>query len=127
MTSEPIKVLLVDDNPEIRNTVLVWAMEPVFFFTSGTSVVSAANRTAGTQVSFDGGAVQPETSITTGATVSGGGGLSMNVNISGIKAGLSEGLHYATLFGAASTGTATWNSANTNSTAQTTLTIVLQG
>ncbi len=109
-------------NSEIRNSFLVWAGENVEFHTTG-SFVCAANQTGATQISFDGGATEQE-AVVVGASASTNKG---PCAINGVKTGLSEGLHYATLFGAASTGTTTWNGTNTAQVAQVTLIIALQG
>lgn len=115
-------------NTEIRNSFLVWANQAVDFRTNGSFGVGAANRTAATQVSFDGGAGEQETCVCFGAEVGGGGGLTTSMPISGVKTGLSEGLHFATLLGAISGGgAATWNSSNTNASSTSSLIIALQG
>jgi hypothetical protein len=109
-------------NTEIRNTFLVWANENVDFYTAG-SFSCGANQAAATQISFDGGSGEQESC----AVANNSGIARAPLAISGTKIGLSEGLHYATLLGAVGSGTGTWNSANTNSTAQGTITIGLQG
>jgi hypothetical protein len=110
-------------NNEIQNNVLVWSGEQVRFSTTGTVTVAAANRTAATQISFDGGATELESSVVSGTTIGGEGGLTMNASISGIKTGLAEGSHFCTLFGASSAGTATWDASNSVSAAATTITL----
>jgi len=117
----------VEINTEIRNSFLVWANENLNFMTNGSFGVAASNREAATQVSFDGAAGEQETVICFGTTVGGSGGLTVSCPISGVKTGLSEGLHFATLLGATTSGTATWNSSNTNASSTTTLIIALQG
>ena len=109
-------------NTEIRNSFLVWAGENVEFHTTG-SFSCAANQSAATQISFDGGATEQESVAVAANSSTNRGPCAIN----GVKTGLSEGLHYATLFGAAGAGTATWNGSNTASTAQVTLIIALQG
>lgn len=109
-------------NTEIRNSFLVWAGENIEFHTTG-SFACAANQSAATQISFDGGATEQESVAVANNSGTNRGPLAIN----GVKTGLSEGLHFCTLFGAAGAGTATWNSSNTASTAQTSLIIAMQG
>jgi hypothetical protein len=109
-------------NNEIRNSFLVWANENVDFdFAGSTNATNGQNTVTG--ISFDGAAAEQETC----AAASGVSG----IGISGTKVGLSEGLHYATLFGAVGSGagTGTWYGVTNTSAgqAQTTMTISLQG
>lgn len=111
---------LAEIDTSIRNSVLVWSGEDVTFATSGSTTTSTANA-AVTAISFDGGSVEEEGSAATGSS---------GIPINGIKVGLSEGLHYCTLFGAInSSGTATWRGGTAPSgsagTAPTTLTLGL--
>jgi hypothetical protein len=115
----------IEINSEIRNSFLVWSGENVNFDTAGSFGIGTANAVAVSRISFDGAAAEQEACIASGATVGGGGGNSATVALSGVKIGLSEGLHFATLFGAVSTNTGTWNSANTNTTGQTTLSVTV--
>lgn len=86
----------------IRNSFLVWSGEAVDFRITGN--VSYGSGNAVTAISFDGGAAEDEGTA--------GGTGSTPIAVSGIKTGLAEGLHYATLFGAVnSSGTGTWRSA----------------
>jgi hypothetical protein len=107
-------------NSEIRNSFLSWAGESVTFLTSG-SFRCAANQSASTAMDFDGGAVEQEA-----VSVSNNSGASSGpCSISGVKTGLSEGLHYATLFGARDAGTATWSGTASNATSKCSLTIAV--
>lgn len=116
-------------NTEIRNFFIVWAGENVQFSTTGTFGVSQANIDVATQLSFDSGPTELESCIAIGAQVGGGGGGAAPLAINGTKVGLSEGLHYATLYGATNGGgpSASWQSANSVTAAATSLTISLQG
>lgn len=109
-------------NSEIRNSFVVWAGENVEFHTTG-SFSCAANQSAATQISFDGGATEQESVAVAANSSTNRGPCAIN----GVKTGLSEGLHFATLYGASGAGTATWNGSNTAGTAQVTLIIALQG
>ena len=102
----------------IRNSVLVWSGEAVTFAVTGNT---SSTPTAVTAVSFDGGSPETEASAGTGVGP---------IGISGIKSGLSEGVHYATIFGAVSSaGTGTWRSGSAPSgsagTAPVTITLGL--
>ncbi len=110
----------VEINSEIRNSFLSWAGENVQFMTSG-SFRCAANQAASTAMDFDGGAVEQEA-----VSVSNNSGASSApCAISGVKTGLSEGLHYATLFGARDVGTATWSGTASSSSSKCSLTITV--
>jgi len=103
----------------IRNSVLVWAGENVQFAVTGNTQYGSGN--AVTAVSFDGGAAEPEATAASGVA---------GIGISGVKTGLTEGLHYSTIFGAvSSSGTGIWRSAlsGPSGTAPTTITVGLQG
>lgn len=113
----------VEINTEIRNTFLVWVNENVMFSTTGLVGISTANNSVATQISFDGAAAELEMCVVESPTVGGEGGMAEPLSIVGIKTGLGEGLHYATLLGAVTGSTGTWQSANSNSTAATTLTV----
>lgn len=111
---------LAEIDTSIRNSFLAWNGEDISFATSGSTTTSTANA-AVTAISFDGGSVEEEGSAATGSS---------GIPINGIKVGLSEGLHYCTLFGAInSSGTATWRGgtapSGTAGTAPTTLTLGL--
>jgi hypothetical protein len=97
----------------IQNSFLVWAGENVEFAMTG----STSGATAVTAVSFDGGAAEIEAVVGNGAA---------GLGLSGVKVGLAEGKHYATLFGAAPSG-ATWRSSlsGTAGTAPSTITLGL--
>lgn len=89
---------LAEIDASIRNSFLVWSQENVQFSMSG-STTTTANAAVST-MSFDGGSPELESCSANGSS---------SLAFSGIKTGLSEGLHYATLFGAINTsGTATW-------------------
>jgi len=110
----------VELNTEIRNTVLVWAGEQVEFHTTG-SFSCAANQAAATQIAFDGTTGEQESVALANNSGTNRGACAIN----GVKTGLSEGSHYATLLGARDVGTATWNGSNTSSTAQCTITLTV--
>lgn len=110
----------VELNTEIRNNVLVWSGEQVEFHTTG-AFACAANQSAATQIAFDGTTGEQESV----AVASNSGTNRGPCAINGVKTGLSEGNHYATLLGARDAGTATWYSSNTNSTAQCTITLTV--
>jgi hypothetical protein len=110
----------VEINSEIRNSFLSWAGENVTFMTTG-SFKCAANQSASTAMDFDGGATEQE-QVT---VANNSGASSAPCAISGVKTGLSEGLHYATLFGARDVGTATWSGTNSSSASKCSLTITV--
>lgn len=117
----------VEINTEIRNFFLVWAGENVQFTTSGNFGVGGANTSGATQISFDSAATELESSIANGSEIGGGGGQIYPLSVMGVKIGLTEGLHYATLFGAG-TAAVTWQAGgNTTTAAITSLSIALQG
>jgi hypothetical protein len=110
----------VEINSEIRNSFLCWAGENVQFSTTG-SFRCAANQGASTAMDFDGGATEQEqVSVTNNSGTS-----TAPCAISGVKTGLSEGLHYATLFGARDVGTATWSGTNSSNASKCSLTIAV--
>jgi hypothetical protein len=89
---------LAEIDTSIRNSFLVWSGENVEFSMSGSTTTTA--NSAVSTISFDGGSPELESCAAGGPST-----LALN----GVKTGLAEGLHYATLFGAINTsGTATW-------------------
>ncbi len=110
-------------NTEIRNSFLVWNGENVEFITTGS--FSATGNGVATQISFDGAAGEQESCAVAITSVS-YGLIRGPCSIMGVKTGLAEGLHYATLLGAVPNGTGTWNSSNTNATSKTSIIIKLQ-
>ncbi len=91
---------IAEIDTSIRNSVLVWSGEDVRFGICGTTTTSSPSVL--TCIGFDTTSVpELEASLANGVS---------SINVSGIKAGLSEGLHYATVLGALITGsgTATW-------------------
>lgn len=107
---------------EIRNSFLVWAGENIDFHTTG-SFSCSANQSAATQFNFDGGTSEQESVAVASNSGTNRGPLAIN----SVKTSLTEGLHFATLYGAAGAGVGTWSSANTASTAQCSIIIGLQG
>ena len=97
----------VEINTEIRNEFLTWSGEAVIADISGTGNNSTTNRFIFTGISFDGGT--PDFMAGSQASTA---GLNNSVACGGTKNGLSEGYHYATLFGSVANpgtnGTATW-------------------
>ena len=107
---------LAEISSALRCSFVVWAGEQVQFSISGNAVAAS---TSGTAMDFDGGSAEVE-----GSALNGTGG----IGFGGVKTGLSEGLHYGTLFGGISGGgNVTWKggSATTAALAPTTLTIAL--
>jgi hypothetical protein len=102
---------LAEINAEIRNSFLLWAGQNVPFNFSGYVTITSGNDVANTAISFDGAAVEPDGAAYEGYT----GNTSSGFSIAGTKTGLSEGLHYATVFGqvtvasGGSAGSAAWN------------------
>jgi hypothetical protein len=92
-------VAFVEIDTSIRNSILVWTGENVRFAIGGTTTTSSPNVI--TSIGFDSATPELESSMANGVS---------SINVSGIKTGLSEGLHYATVLGALITGsgTATW-------------------
>jgi hypothetical protein len=91
---------IAEIDTSIRNSVLVWSGEDVRFGICGTTTTSSPSVL--TCIGFDTTSVpELEASLANGVSA---------ISVSGIKAGLSEGLHYATVLGALITGsgTATW-------------------
>lgn len=105
----------VEINTEIRNFFLVWAGENIEWGTAGSFGVSNSNISTATQMSFDSAAGELEAANVFGFGTTVAGGLA-NLNISGVKTGLSEGLHYATLLGATTQGAPSggWTAVNSN-------------
>jgi hypothetical protein len=90
----------VEINSEIQIAFLAWSGEIIQVEANGAVFNSGANIT-NTAISFDGAAQEDSYSRTDGATV---GGMAVSIN----KSGLSEGQHYATLFGFVNGGTGSW-------------------
>lgn len=88
-----------------RASVLVWAGEQVRFSMNGSFSNGGGGGTASSGVGFDGTTAEPEASAVTspGSTV-----IFCSVGINGVKTGLAEGSHYATMLGAVGAGTGTW-------------------
>lgn len=110
---------LAEIDMSIRNSFLVWSQENVQFSMSGSTTTTA--NSAVSTMSFDGGTPELESCSANGSS---------SLGFGGIKTGLSEGLHYATLFGAINTsGTATWRGgaapSGTGGTAPVSLTLGL--
>jgi hypothetical protein len=112
-------------NNEIRNSFLVWANENIQFSVTGSFYSGAGGGNAGTYVSFDSGAIEPEAAGNFYPQP--GVGVSTPIGIIGVKTGLTEGLHYATLFGSCSAGTAGWVGTNASSQALTMLELSFEG
>lgn len=111
---------LAELSVSIRNSFLVWAGENVQFMTSGQCNAPTSSD-ATTAVSFDGGSPEIEGCTST---------LQAPVALNGIKVGLAEGLHFATLYGSLTGGgTATWVGGATLASAAVpvTLTLALAG
>jgi hypothetical protein len=90
----------VEINSEIQIAFLVWTGEIIQVEANGGAVNNGANIT-NTAISFDGAAQEDSYSRTDGTTT---GSMALSVN----KSGLTEGQHYATLFGFVNAGTGTW-------------------
>jgi len=95
----------VEISTTMRNSFLVWAGENVQFYLDGGYATSTAGGNALTSIGFDGTTAEQESSVLGGPA---GNVFTGAVGISGIKTGLSEGLHYATLLGLSSAGAAKW-------------------
>jgi hypothetical protein len=116
--------IFVEINTEIRNSFLVWANENVQFMVSGAQQSSSGGTFATTGVGFDGTTAEQELGSINGPA---GNGYIGSIGVDGVKTGLSEGLHYATLLGASGGGTATWaGGAATPSNPSPSLTIALR-
>jgi len=112
----------IEINSEIRNSFLVWSGGTARFSTTG-SFKCAANQAASTAMDFDGGSVEQEAISVSNNS----GASSAPCAINGVKTGLSEGLHYATLFGARDVGTAIWSGTASSSASKCSLTIAVMG
>lgn len=98
----------VELNSEIRNSFLVFAGEEVQFAINGGCTNNTLDDLAITSIAFDGTAPEPAMSMNEFYASGSTGG---SCHLSGAKAGLAEGLHYATLIGdvgPGGAGTATW-------------------
>ena len=80
----------------IRNSFLTWGYS-LPYFVSGTASAASGLLSANTSLAFDG--VSPELVGSILSGVSAGGSWAASVTFCGLKRGLSEGLHYATLVG----------------------------
>lgn len=92
-------------NTEIRNSFLVWSGENIGYAVSGPFLNGTSGGSGISALSFDSGTPELETGIANGPASSNAFG---STAITGVKSGLIEGLHYATIFGLASNGTTTW-------------------
>jgi len=88
-----------------RASFLVWAGESARFSVAGSFTSSGGGTNASSGIGFDGTTAESEASAVGGPA---GNGYSGAIGISGVKTGLAEGLHYATILGATGSGTATW-------------------
>lgn len=113
----------VELNSEIQLRFLTWADEAVQTSFTG-SVASSAALTAGSAVGYDGTTGEPgfETANTFAAAVAAG-----NIGTAGVKNGLAEGFHSATLLGKVSAGTGTWSSATDGTHAKVHLHTAIRG
>lgn len=118
----------VEINTEIRNFFLCWASQNVEWSTAGQFGVSNPSISTTTQMSFDSAAAELEQSNCIGFGSAPAGGES-NLNIAGVKVGLSEGLHYATLFGATNQGSSSggWTASSALGSAVTLINIKVYG
>jgi len=98
----------VEINTEIRDQFLIWAIESAEFRESGPLQASAAGNVL-TGISFDGNTPDGVSATNMQAAVQGPSSASIN------STSLAEGFHYATVFGAVTSGiTGTWAIAGTN-------------
>lgn len=89
-----------------RNSFLVWAGENVDWSVSGGFNNSTSGTNAFTGLGFDGTTAELQQAVVGGPSA--GTIVITSIGLRGVKTGLSEGLHYATLLGASAGGTATW-------------------
>lgn len=107
----------VEINSEIRNNLLLWSGEILEVFINGISTNNTQSAWNATFVGIDGtitdgGAGSPNTAIA---------GANTSVTCAWPVGGLSEGLHYATLFGYVTSGTGTWAGGSTVGSGRTTV------
>jgi len=92
-------------NAEIRALFLTWADEAVDVSVVGLASASGVNNAVGSSIAFDSTSTPSSgTHQMTQVTVNG----AVPVGLSHHGDGLSEGIHYATMLSAMSTGTGTW-------------------
>jgi hypothetical protein len=92
---------------------------------SGGAQSAGSGGAATTGVGFDGIVAEQEEGVINGPA---GNSYAGSVGISGVKIGLSEGLHFATILAASTAGTATWYGGAASASVQpVSVTIALQG
>jgi hypothetical protein len=102
----------VELSATIRNYFLAWSNTEVAFQVNGSVSSSAVGGSPQTAVGFDGNAPEIESGSFNEPS---GGGMTGNLAFAGRKTGLTEGRHYATLFGSNSGGaggTGQWQGGN---------------
>lgn len=112
----------VEINSEIRNSFLTWANQSVSAQISGAALNNTAGAVVATSLAFDG--ISPETCFTEGTVIA--VNALVPIGIPYTKSGLSEGLHYVTLIGLVSAGTAEWTG-GASSGPQTSLSVTVNG
>lgn len=115
----------VELSSQIRNSFLVWAGENVDWSTSGGFNNSASGTNAFTGVGFDGTTPELQQAVVGGPSA--GTVVIGSIALRGLKSGLSEGLHYATLLGASAGGTANWYGGASTPGAYDVIDIVING
>jgi hypothetical protein len=85
----------------IRNSFLTWGENPTQFSNTGTVSCLTSSQNGMTGIGFDGTTPELEATVFTGMHTNSEGSATYGpTNLSGMKTGLSAGLHYATLLGA---------------------------
>lgn len=108
----------IELNSEIRNYFLTWGEDAVQVSVVGAHYVDTANREAHTSLGFDGTTAE-DVYTAEQAYV---GGARSSLCLAYYKSGLSEGAHYVTVLGKATTpGTATWDGITDRQTRLSTL------
>lgn len=123
---------IVELDTSIRNNFICWSDDFPLFSVSGTATAGASSQLAVTGIGFDGTTPELESALYSGMHTSTEGSSTVgSISFSGIKNGLTEGNHYATVLGAASFGSVGWQGGNSAISGSTnppvTLTIMVQG
>jgi hypothetical protein len=105
----------VELSSTIRNAFLCWAGDVVDYRVTGWASNGSSSGLAMTGIGFDGTVPELEVAVFCGMHTSGEGSATVGMaNLSGAKAGLGEGQHYATLLGACAVSGSSWTGGTTN-------------